>query len=260
MTPFKKFFFSSWGLSIAILAALVAASAFFASRRATSELEVIEGGALRARDQQVEIGGVRRPLSDVRSLKKVARDPGLAVGEDVLRASRRFPYGTTPKLAPDLNASVANAVEALQSANQDMPERLSAIIQPAAFDLLQYQRNKQAYLEVSEPGRVWQTAQPGEGVPVLAALGSTQHRMRQGETIRLRVESAPESPVTFTSFDLGAFSNGLTSITVEADADGLAVAAFTAPPGTAYLVDLLAGSPLASGQVDFRVLVIPPNP
>ena len=66
--------------------------------------------------------------------------------------------------------------------------------------------------------------------------------------------------MTFTSADLGRFENQLTSITVAADASGVAKVKFTASPGTINTVRILSGSPLATGQVEFVVQVEPPAP
>jgi len=81
----------------------------------------------------------------------------------------------------------------------------------------------------------------------------------QGEAVRLAVQAVPESPVTFTSFDLGQFSNQLTTITVLADENGVASTEFLATPGTINDVNILAASPMASGQVKFVVNVSLPS-
>lgn len=81
----------------------------------------------------------------------------------------------------------------------------------------------------------------------------------QGEPVPLKVRTIPNAPVTFTSFDLGSFSNRLTSITVAADKDGVATAQFTGTPGTYNDVNILAASPMTSGQVKFVITVIVPK-
>lgn len=96
-------------------------------------------------------------------------------------------------------------------------------------------------------------------MPVLTPSSGRFHEIPQGASIRLEVQGRPEAPVTFTSFDLGAFQNQLTSITVAADEQGIAQAEFTGTPGTVEDVNILVGSPMASGQVQFRVRVLPPN-
>ncbi|HUY35193.1 MAG TPA: hypothetical protein VMV69_20780 [Pirellulales bacterium] len=57
----------------------------------------------------------------------------------------------------------------------------------------------------------------------------------------------------------GAFENQLTSITVQADAQGMAEAKFLATAGTIANIHILAASPLASGQARFIVNVAPPE-
>ena len=186
-----------------------------------------------------------------------------------------YGYGRTPAVAPDANPNVKSVVEAIQTKSH--PERLSALIAPAKFDKAAYEADPAAYLAVSEPGRVYQTAQPGRGVPVLRPASSQFVAMTQGETIELAVKGVPAvgnnagndasgatsgggasgGPVTFTSADLGRFENELTSITVAADARGIAKVHFTAPPGTINTVRILRGSPLATGQVEFVVQVEP---
>ncbi|WP_436717709.1 hypothetical protein U8335_13590 [Roseiconus lacunae] len=63
-------------------------------------------------------------------------------------------------------------------------------------------------------------------------------------------------PATFTSFDLGTFGNGLSTISVEANEEGVASANFVASGGVGTLVNLLAASPVAAERVEFRVRVL----
>ena len=96
--------------------------------------------------------------------------------------------------------------------------------------------------------------QPAENVPALTVLGDGYYRVKQGETVKLTAKGAPLAPVTFTSTDLGAFDESkLSSVTVRADDKGVAMVTFVATPGTLNDVNILAGSPLASGQARFKV-------
>ena len=70
-----------------------------------------------------------------------------------------FNYGTLPAIKPDANPQVKAVVEAIRQGNH--PERVSVLVRPQPFDAKAYQTNPAAYLEVVEPGRVFQTAQPG---------------------------------------------------------------------------------------------------
>lgn len=165
--------------------------------------------------------------------------------------------GANEPIARDANPMVASVAEALRSG--DHPERLSAMVVPAEFDQRAFNENPNAYLNTVEPGRVWQPAQPREGVPQARAISPEHVEVLQGEPIALKVQAVPGAPVTFTSFDLGAFSNRLTSITVAADQEGIAVANYTGTPGTFNENNILAASPLTSGQVRFSVFVVVPK-
>jgi len=168
-----------------------------------------------------------------------------------------FGIGPVQAVPGNANPQVASVLEAARSGQH--PERLSPWIIPKSFDAAAYRQNPKAYLDVVEPGRVYGTAEPSKTVPVLKPSGGQFFRLEQKQTTTLAVRSVPaKAPVTFTSFDLGAFENGLTSITVAADDQGVAQVKFTAIPGTVADVNILAGSPLASGQVKFTVYVEPP--
>lgn len=161
--------------------------------------------------------------------------------------------GTSPPVPADANPMVASVAEAIKS--KQHPERLSVVITPPPFNHEAYANDPQAYLSVVEPARVWQSAQPGKSVPPLKVLSPRHMRIQQGETVSLRVQVPPGMPVTFTSFDMGAIQNQLNSITVPADADGVAVGRFTGTRGAVNLVNVLAASPVASGQASFMVEV-----
>lgn len=164
-----------------------------------------------------------------------------------------LPEGTV-QLTSATNEEVAGVIDAFHSGTH--PERLTPTVMPAPFDQAAYQQDPEAYLRVVEPGRVWQSAQPGPGTRRLRALSPKSVQMRQGEAVRLRVLAEPGGPVTFTSFDLGVFSNQLVSQTVQASDEGVAEATFSAPTGTLFDVHIVAASPLSSGRVEFLVHVL----
>ena len=159
-------------------------------------------------------------------------------------------YGTTPPITAD-NPQVRSAFEALkQGANH--PERLSPFIAPKPFDAVAYKANPQAYLDVAEPGRVFQSKPFAPGVAAIQPVSPYFQDVKQGESIELAVKVAPGAPVTFTSFDCGSFDNGLTTRTVAADAAGVARVKFLGMPGTVLETNILAASPMTSGQVRFK--------
>lgn len=206
---------------------------------------------------QREVGGVNRPLADLSLSEEAA---------EVLEETRRFQRESLPNpdraqiaerpkgLQKSMNPNVASVIEAIETGAH--PERLTANILPAAFDEAAYREDPQAYLDIVEPGRVYQSAQPGPRVKSVGPVGRHRHTIKQLESVRLQVKAAPDYPVTFTSFDLGAFSNQLTSITVVADKDGIASAVFTGTEGTINDVNILAASPMASGRVHFVVTIL----
>ena len=167
-------------------------------------------------------------------------------------------YGEGPvqPVSGNANPQVASVVEAARTGQY--PERLSPWIIPVSFDKAAYQQDPRAYLDIVEPGRVYATAEPSKDVPVLKPAGRRFFHIKQNETIELAVRSLPGAPVTFTSFDMGAFENGVTSMSVAADDRGVARVRFIAVAGTIADVSILAGSPLASGQVKFTVSIESP--
>ncbi len=161
-------------------------------------------------------------------------------------------------LKPDLNANVASIVEAARTG--DHPERLSPLKAPAPFDPAAFRANAKAYLDVSEPGRCFQTATPGEKVPVLTRIGRGSLALKLGTGVALQVRAPAGAPTSFLSLALGTFDNQLTSITVVADAEGVATATYYATPGVTGEARVLAGSPLASGQVTFQLSILDGKP
>ena len=197
------------------------------------------------------IGGVSRPKADVRDrgTPKAKYDPN--------RPVPLKPEGGTPKVALDANEQVAQAAEAIRTGEH--PERYSSLVVPHNFDSEAFESDPASYAKqyaaIVEPGRVFAPAQPAEGVSALRSHGERFHRVVQGETVRLIAAAKANAPVTFTSFGFGQFENKLTSITVVADKEGLAVAPFTATSGTKNNINVLAASPVMAEQVKFVVSV-----
>lgn len=158
------------------------------------------------------------------------------------------------KLARGMNANIDSVIEAAEGTG--LAERLSPMIAPAPFDVEQFRRSPEAYLDVVEPGRAWQSAPPGPGIK---SIGTNKnfHEVEAGESVRLQALAVPNGPIAFTSTDLGAFQNDLSSITVLADDRGWAEATFTATPGTVGGVNVSAASPMASGRLSFFINILP---
>lgn len=244
-------------LSLATLCALIGFGAWSLNKREATKMEFGSGDSNDLRSQSVVVGGITRPRSDVfdpteRTASAARSAASEARQAEAVKASTEI-VGRSPKLPADTNPQVAAVLETLKTGEH--PERVSPSVPLPDFDAESYRSDPSAYVAKVEPGRVWQAAQPGEGVPVLKSLTSTYKRIKQGESVRLRVKAQPGAPVTFTSFDLGAFENRLPSITVAANDKGEAEAAFTGIPGTHNMVNILAASPMASGVQRFQVKV-----
>ncbi len=195
----------------------------------------------------VTIGGVQRPKSDVTFNKPDSNT--------FLPPKPR--QGFSPRLKPDENPQVASVYKTLSEDKQ--PEKVSSFSAPKPFDAEAYQKDPSVYLSTVEPSRVFGSKQPGEGVKPILAKSARFHRVKQGESVRLQVQVESKAPVTMTSNNLGSFPNGLTSITVAADESGLAEAVFTASRGTIDDIQILAASPVTSGQIAFTVNVQVPS-
>lgn len=95
-------------------------------------------------------------------------------------------------------------------------------------------------------------------MPALTLVGAGYRRIATGDIVRLAITAPPGAPVSWTSFDCGRFAdNGLNAVTVAAGADGVASVNFEATAGTTGDVDILAGCPLASGQLHIVVEIAP---
>jgi hypothetical protein len=151
-------------------------------------------------------------------------------------------------------ASIREAV-----ATHQHPERLSLLAPATPWNSAMYQAHPEQYLDVIEPGRALAPALPGPGIPQLQILGGWHQLVDALGTIPLTAQAAPWAPLTFTSLDRGLFQNGLTSISVQADASGVASASFTATAGTVADVRIIVASPMASGRGRWVISIIEPH-
>lgn len=136
------------------------------------------------------------------------------------------------------------------------PEAYSPQLAPPPWDAAAYAQDKAGYLGMAVPGRCYQTAPPAATTPALEPVGGTGFSVRTGGTVSLQARSEPGQPVSFTSFGLGVFpANGLTAISVETGADGIARAEFQASEGTVGSCKIVAGSPVRANTLSFLVTV-----
>lgn len=204
-------------------------------------------------DEVVRVGGVERRRSQLERPKLKAEVDG------TLQADNERAYGKAPEIDLDKNPHTKSVKEALETGKH--PERLSSLHLPKEFNHAKYKKNPKEYLDIVEPGRIWQAAQPGEGVAVIDYAGDAFQTAEQNVPVVLKAKVTPGAPVTFTSFDLGAFENELTSVTVAADEEGIARTSFTGTSGTINDCRILASSPVTTGQLQYWVrITLPAEP
>ena len=199
-------------------------------------------------NELTEVGGVARPIRDLVEPTPVAK----TVKSPLASA------GMLPRLKGDENPQVAGVFQELRSANAP-PEARSSMFLPEKFDKERYFDNPGEYVNKIRPGRAFAPSNPGPDVVPLAAVSSRLTTVLQDEKAILRVRAAEGYPVTFYTPDGGEFGNRLKTVTVVANKDGIAEAAYTAVSGTAGIIDVVAASPLHSGQVTFSVKVVTPD-
>jgi hypothetical protein len=197
----------------------------------------------------VSVGGVYRPSSDVATNQKQAE------GESTI--AYKMIQGYSPDIDPNTNAQTQVVAASLKT--RENPERFSSFIVPKSFDADAFKADPKGYAEsyaaIVEPGRVFASAQPGEGISSISTNSSRLHRVKQGESVTLTAKAIPYAPVSFWTENLGSFENKLTAITVVADENGDASTTFLASGGTIHEVNVLASSPVTSGQLRFIVSV-----
>ncbi len=137
------------------------------------------------------------------------------------------------------------------------------ILDPTPFDATRWASDPayaQAWLDTHVPGRVFQPAQPGAGVPELSRIGDEDRDVLNGSEVELSVQVLPGLPVTFNAFDAGQFNGSMLScVSVRADADGVATVRFAQSPGTVGRCRILAAGPMTSGQALFTVTFADPS-
>lgn len=192
---------------------------------------------------------ISSPASTEKSVPLTANDATVQKNAAVLPASyTRW----NPLIPATANMNVQSVVEATKSGKN--PERLSAIFMPKPFDRQAFVADKALYCTVIEPGRVWQSSDKADAPPI-KMVGATHRQVAPGGTVTLEAVGAPNSVISFNSFDLGAFENRLTSISVLTNEKGLAKATFRATPGTEGEVNVMAACPEAIGQLTYILFV-----
>ena len=203
--------------------------------------------ALNADESAMEdVGGIKRPMRDV------ARSKMNLVAERAEYLASLPNVGFAPSIPNDTNDSVRSLSRELAENSGSHPAK-NQLVPAEAFNEENYLRDKQAYLSQIRPGRIYQTKPVGEDTTPLTNESPRYSEVIQGESVILKVKATPGFPVTFHTQQLGEFNNRLKTISVEADADGVATAVYSAVSGVSGLVRITAASPVHSGQVRYIV-------
>ena len=169
-----------------------------------------------------------------------------------VKVQAEAPVDTAPSAVRELEGSPRQ----LGGVPSRLKDRPSVAMRVAPFDRDAFERDPTAYLSGTDPARCFQTAAATAATPPLRSKGPTRSKLSIGGSLALWVQGLPGAPVTFTTFDGGAFKeNGSSSVTVRADGRGLAVANFVATPGSGGDVNIVAGSPMAVGVQRFVVRI-----
>ncbi len=277
----KRFILSPIGISCLIAIPALVFSFYISTREPNTELSDSDPQVRRNRSRV--IGGVERPISDITKVrvgsgldKKTAK-----TAPDNSKVEYQFGQVTCPKvpiLSWGQNKQMDSVMEAASSGKY--PERLSPIHSARPFDveawksdpkvyqvvgkvdasvkssnstkLVAFQEAEANYLDVVEPARIYDVAQPDVDVQLLQSASEPFYMIKDGEAVRVGVKTLPLAPVSLTAFGVGTFDNGLAAITTVADENGIATAVFTTSTGT-DTIHILAGSPVTSGNVRFIV-------
>jgi hypothetical protein len=288
----KRYLFSPAGISI-LFAFPVLGFCWYITSQHVEDSRLPSSDARIPRNRTITVGGIERAVTDLSQIRN--RGPrsresneNLGKGVDIKVDVGKVTCPKTPILTRGLNRQMDSVIEALETKN--FPERLSPLEAATTFDRAAWLANpkvyrglsvspdtassagtdvsavrfvsmsaESSYLDVSEPGRVYDVAEPGDGVKVLRNLSDPRVEVIEGEAVYLRVETEPFAPASFTAFSVGKFNNGLMAITAIADESGKVEVSFTGTTGPSS-VSILAGSPMTSGIQRFIVQVRPRFP
>lgn len=257
MTRKQKLASSGIGIVITCLVCIFVVTQVILPDRDSTKL-VAQQAPNKDSSSKVVVGGISRPKSDVSNSKgdarRVANRPKVLKKDPVLEKNGPDGYGLVPTVDPAESETVADAVRKLK----EKGARPGSTLRSKEFDAKAFNENPKKYVDEFDPFRVFNPAQPGEGVPVLVRASKKQNSIKQGEVVALSVKAPHRTPVTFTSFDGGTFTNKLPSICVLADDKGIARADFVSTTGVVSGCKVLASSPMTTGVVDFQIGVARP--
>jgi len=220
---------------------------WFSWKREVADNEQQEPGEEVVPEGFIKWGDVTRPEHDV-----IAKN-------DRKREEPKDTYH--PGLAPLIPTSTNASTESLgrRQFDDEASKANSGMQVPEPFDLEEYEKDPQAYLDEVVAGRIWQPATPSADIAKIKRIGRFSQSVVQGESVFLEVKATAGMPVHFSSDRLGEFDNRLSTISVMADENGRARVKFTLSSGTRDFVDVMASSPVHSGFARWLIEVVKPE-
>lgn len=186
------------------------------------------------------------------------KDPGVVLDHKLKTAQMVIEdkgYGTFPPVdLKEMNEHKQHVLNALQDPRKN-GGAISIVGKREKFNPVRYKEDPLYYLDSVEPGRAFDAAQPGPDVKKLERVGYASIQTKQNEPVILEARGESGMPISFTVFDGGKFQNGLSYITLKADADGVARAEYTATDGVINQTRIRAASPVNSGTLQWNVFV-----
>lgn len=186
------------------------------------------------------------------------KDPGVILDHKLKNAQEVIEgkgYGTFPPVdLKDMNEHKKHVLDALQDPKNNSGS-ISIVGKRERFDPERYKEDSSYYLNSVEPGRAFDSAQAGPDVKKLERVGYASIQTVQNKKVTLEAKGISGMPISFTVFDGGHFQNGLSYITLKADASGVAKAEFTPTDGVINQTRIRAASPVNSGTLQWNVFV-----
>jgi hypothetical protein len=137
------------------------------------------------------------------------------------------------------------------------PGTVSPLVRTPPFDAGRWVADpayQTAYLAGVEPGRVWQSLQPGPGITAIRASTATRFAITSAGSVALTVQAIPNAPVTFLALgEVGFGAARSKCVTIKASTTGVASVTCYGMGAANVRVPVIAASPMLSGLV--RMLV-----
>lgn len=172
-------------------------------------------------------------------------------------------YGSIEKMPESAEkAQLVDAFAKIKAGDKEAGKTVSAFLGADDFDRsrlgdLAYLRD---YAAKIRPGRCFLTSNDPQD-PEIKLESDYLQEVLQGKTAVFQIRTRPHSPVTATSHDAAIFAaNQATTLTVIADASGLAEFVVLAPSGVISDCNFTAASPTARGSTNFILHALLPEP